>query len=172
MSDEGIAHCDTCKDWGNTVTEEHAILYGCVRCPKCDRATYPNQGVNIPAGCEWFYNNNPRGLLQAQDIPKVTSMDATSGTGVHPLTSSSQENNPMSKKKYSITGLAAHNIVRSSYAVMGKGKTLNRKARKRIMKNVLKEREARQKAIKDPLIREIDRAIESVKVGGGEASTG
>lgn len=41
--------CENCKEWGNTVTRE--TCYYPIPCPKCKRLTYPNLGVNLPAGC-------------------------------------------------------------------------------------------------------------------------
>lgn len=41
--------CDTCLEWGRTITQvenPHAIA-----CPGCRRLTWPNLGVNLPAGC-------------------------------------------------------------------------------------------------------------------------
>lgn len=39
--------CEHCKDWGETDTREQYYL---VTCPKCGRKTWPNLGVNLPAG--------------------------------------------------------------------------------------------------------------------------
>lgn len=41
--------CNVCKDWGRTVTQEEALVT--IPCPQCKRLTYPNLGVNCPAGC-------------------------------------------------------------------------------------------------------------------------
>ena len=38
--------CDKCKDWGATTNEKVAA----VCCPQCSRPTWPNLGVNLPAG--------------------------------------------------------------------------------------------------------------------------
>jgi len=40
--------CQSCKDWGRTITlEENPAA---IPCPKCGRLTWPNLGVNCPAG--------------------------------------------------------------------------------------------------------------------------
>lgn len=38
--------CETCKDWGETLDN---LEFG-IPCPDCKRLTYPNGGVNFPAG--------------------------------------------------------------------------------------------------------------------------
>lgn len=57
--------CDHCRDWGATLPEdEYAIP-----CPACGRRTYPNLGVNCPAGSAvavasaqaMFYQRRPEG---------------------------------------------------------------------------------------------------------------
>ncbi len=40
--------CEHCKDWGETVLEGLII-----HCPKCNRPTWVNLGVNCPAGMDW-----------------------------------------------------------------------------------------------------------------------
>lgn len=40
--------CEQCKDWGRTITrEEHP---NAIQCVTCKRLTWPNLGVNCPAG--------------------------------------------------------------------------------------------------------------------------
>lgn len=43
-----LAKCQVCKDWGTTQepSDEHPLI----PCPKCKRLTWPNLGVNCPAG--------------------------------------------------------------------------------------------------------------------------
>lgn len=41
--------CPTCKKWGKTITL--ADNDQAVACPNCKRLTWPNLGVNLPAGC-------------------------------------------------------------------------------------------------------------------------
>jgi hypothetical protein len=43
--------CENCAEWGRTVTREDSVA--AVACPKCKRLTWPNLGVNLPAGCAW-----------------------------------------------------------------------------------------------------------------------
>lgn len=45
--------CETCKDWGPTITKGVSIP-----CPICNRLTYPNLGVNCPAGCAVGLNSS------------------------------------------------------------------------------------------------------------------
>lgn len=40
--------CDKCKEWGRTVTHEECK--DAIPCPVCCRLTWPNLGVNLPAG--------------------------------------------------------------------------------------------------------------------------
>ena len=47
MSDEANA-CTTCATWGRTITTEETA-WG-IPCPDCGRLTWPNLGVNCPAG--------------------------------------------------------------------------------------------------------------------------
>ena len=47
MSDE-VNACPTCATWGRTITPEEAP-YG-IPCPDCGRLTWPDLGVNCPAG--------------------------------------------------------------------------------------------------------------------------
>lgn len=42
-----MAACETCKDWGRTIDNPLEVT---VACPKCKRRTWPNTGVNCPAG--------------------------------------------------------------------------------------------------------------------------
>jgi hypothetical protein len=46
--------CEECKDWGETVSEARRIPV--VTCHKCGRRTYPNLGVNCPAGSAWCFS--------------------------------------------------------------------------------------------------------------------
>lgn len=57
---EATPPCPECKDWGETIPEfETRIVWGKeitfrptrIACPKCGRMTWPNLGVNCPAGC-------------------------------------------------------------------------------------------------------------------------
>ncbi len=41
--------CDNCKEWGRTITRDENPQ--AIPCPKCKRLTWPNLGVNCPAGC-------------------------------------------------------------------------------------------------------------------------
>lgn len=41
--------CATCKDWGESQPPDPPMI----RCPSCGRNTYPNLGVNCPAGDAW-----------------------------------------------------------------------------------------------------------------------
>lgn len=41
--------CENCAEWGETITLEENRQ--AVPCPRCGRLTWPNLGVNIPAGC-------------------------------------------------------------------------------------------------------------------------
>lgn len=46
-------NCETCKDWGETIEEAQRLFHpevGYVQCTTCLRWTYPNLGVNLPAG--------------------------------------------------------------------------------------------------------------------------
>ncbi len=43
-----LIHCETCKDWGQTI--DPADCSCPIPCPKCGRFTWPNLGVNMPAG--------------------------------------------------------------------------------------------------------------------------
>jgi hypothetical protein len=43
--------CDNCKSWGPTIDrDEHPKDTVLIPCPKCKRLTWPNLGVNLPAG--------------------------------------------------------------------------------------------------------------------------
>lgn len=42
--------CENCKDWGRTLTEKDEGKVIPVFCPECKRPTWPNLGVNLPAG--------------------------------------------------------------------------------------------------------------------------
>jgi hypothetical protein len=39
--------CQTCASWGETITDLYQVS---IRCPDCGRKTFPNLGVNCPAG--------------------------------------------------------------------------------------------------------------------------
>ena len=39
--------CQTCVNWGRTILDEEKIA---IPCPDCKRKTWPNLGVNCPAG--------------------------------------------------------------------------------------------------------------------------
>lgn len=60
--------CEECKDWGSTVMD----LEQCpnpVTCPKCKRLTFPNLGVNLPAGAAVaFAHGNSIGMLKRLSI--------------------------------------------------------------------------------------------------------
>lgn len=43
--------CDHCKTWGPTITREQNL--SAIACGKCGRLTWPNLGVNCPAGMAW-----------------------------------------------------------------------------------------------------------------------
>lgn len=45
---EGMT-CPICRDWGRTVRDNEPVPV--IRCPGCRRPTWPNLGVNCPAGC-------------------------------------------------------------------------------------------------------------------------
>lgn len=47
--------CQTCYEWGTTVDPDLAVAFFTVRCPDCNRATWPNLGVNMPAGAAWTF---------------------------------------------------------------------------------------------------------------------
>ena len=49
MTESG--ECSNCKEWGKTITEEDCFPYPAIPCSVCKRLTYPNLGVNLPAGC-------------------------------------------------------------------------------------------------------------------------
>lgn len=40
--------CSNCANWGRTI-EDTKDMYT-IKCPKCNRCTYANLGVNCPAG--------------------------------------------------------------------------------------------------------------------------
>ena len=46
--------CARCKEWGPTVSELTCIYP--IPCPDCNRLTWPNLGVNIPAGAAVSYS--------------------------------------------------------------------------------------------------------------------
>ena len=44
-----MTECNNCKGWGSTITtRDHPMA---VPGPVCGRLTWPNLGVNLPAGC-------------------------------------------------------------------------------------------------------------------------
>lgn len=44
--------CQHCNGWGEILREgEHPCP---IRCPECKRPTWPNAGVNFPAGMVWI----------------------------------------------------------------------------------------------------------------------
>jgi hypothetical protein len=50
--------CKTCINWGSTIDERREIfVYNMdiitIPCPDCKRLTWPNLGVNLPAGAAW-----------------------------------------------------------------------------------------------------------------------
>lgn len=44
-----VIDCEACKEWGRTITR--ADHPNAVACSVCKRLTWPNLGVNLPAGC-------------------------------------------------------------------------------------------------------------------------
>lgn len=47
LIEEGLA-CPYCVDWGRTTNPNESSFL--IPCPECKRLTWPNAGVNIPAG--------------------------------------------------------------------------------------------------------------------------
>lgn len=45
-----MTDCKTCVSWGKTCTREDARVGFLIPCPECGRLTWPNLGVNLPAG--------------------------------------------------------------------------------------------------------------------------
>ncbi len=59
--------CAKCKDWGPTISVMENP--SCIPCSECGRLTWPNLGVNCPAGMAWaFSTSSTLQLLQAWEI--------------------------------------------------------------------------------------------------------
>lgn len=59
--------CENCKDWGRTMEPGQAPII--IHCSKCGRATYPNLGVNCPAGSAVSFGSfNMRKMLAEVEI--------------------------------------------------------------------------------------------------------
>ncbi len=61
--------CDNCKGWGRTVTREENPQ--AIPCPKCKRLTWPNLGVNCPAGAAFAFGSGV-GELTVASLMKET----------------------------------------------------------------------------------------------------
>jgi hypothetical protein len=64
--------CQVCKDWGRTITyyENNCAI----SCPTCLRLTWPNLGVNIPAGAAVSMSNG-RALLYVKILESFWCID-------------------------------------------------------------------------------------------------
>lgn len=63
--------CEHCATWGRTIELLEAQTVYTIPCPKCKRKTWPNLGVNCPAGMAVAIGAaNAMMLLQAQEIRK------------------------------------------------------------------------------------------------------
>ncbi len=67
--------CPNCKDWGRSGRREDGYI---VRCPVCQRLTWPNLGVNLPAGAAVGVacGNAVSALLTAQQAIRLEELVA------------------------------------------------------------------------------------------------
>ena len=151
--------CETCKDWGRTIEAHECAPYYPVPCSDCGRLTYPNLGVNLPAGCAFtFAASNGLHMMRAHGVAKESDWPYAESRAQPVL---SQERSTMRPKKvYTIKGLASHNIVKTSFGVAGRQMNLSRKRRKAMVKNAEKIRHA--------IVKSMDEAPVSVSVGGSD----
>lgn len=91
-------NCEMCKEWGETVDEAERLFHPghYVQCSTCLRWTYPNLGVNMPAGMSvcigstaafekarqmgrseevWYHIMNGQARLSAAGRPKPDKFD-------------------------------------------------------------------------------------------------
>jgi hypothetical protein len=66
-SEHATVKCENCKEWGCTISDNFAIP-----CPKCGRLTWPNLGVNVPAGAAVALSGS-----RCIDYEKLRQMDNT-----------------------------------------------------------------------------------------------
>lgn len=72
MEIEVIEGCEKCIDWGRTISRYENC--NAITCPKCGRLTWPNLGVNCPAGMAVaFGSSNALCFLMSAD--KLRQMD-------------------------------------------------------------------------------------------------
>lgn len=80
----GNSQCQHCKDWGRTIEDAERIFHPeivYIPCPQCNRYTWPNSGVNMPAGAVWCHTMNGQArrtaadLLRPKHIPKLDKFD-------------------------------------------------------------------------------------------------
>jgi hypothetical protein len=68
--------CDNCLDWGETITYENHPM--AIPCPKCKRLTWPNLGINCPAGSAVaFAVGNIPTTLRLLEMMKVNNYNET-----------------------------------------------------------------------------------------------